>query len=628
MLHADDARVHDGRLAGALLDAAHVRLDPAPVAVADVQVDGRVGVDVEDRVGMQVAVGSRLPVLGVVERQEARTRDHDERVDALPLGMLLHARRRVLERRQRVEGQPGLARQVLDDRGIQLHLARRREELVAGFLVLLELLLAGHVLHVAVELLVREPHGRQLEVQHVLGLRAPPLVLLAQADGQAVEELVVVAEVHVGAALEALQHARLRAEVHGAVVHHGVAVVRALEPRGGRQRVVGQRRGRRHEVVVHHQEVQVHEGLYHELRVRERHDRVVGLHDEGLHRIGVAVAHGAEQKRRVAVRVERRVGLRDDVPALEREAGEAVVADHLVALLLRERVVLVERRGEARRGRQLVAALLVDVSRDGAQDGLAADGTGGVDAARVAALLPPRQASRLRGGVHAGRLADLIGGYPGDLGHLLGRVVLGALLELLEPHAPLVHELVVVEILLDDHVDPAECERRVGAGADLQEQIGLLGHLAEARVDDHELGAALLAVRVHPVPQKRLRCDGVAAPQHYEVGVHPVRLIGAEAAVGAGLEPHVAGVADGAVAARVRAAEQVRELVVQPAPRARRALGEGERLGPVLVAQLGQLVGYLVERLVPGDLLPLAAAALAHALERLLQAVRVVHESL
>ena len=58
------------------------------------------------------------------------------------------------------------------------------------------------------------------------------------------------------------------------------------------------------------------------------------------------------------------------------------------------------------------------------------------------------------------------------------------------------------------------------------------------------------------------------------------------------------------------------------------AFEEGQRLGAVLIAQGGQLLGDLVERLIPGDLLPLSAAALANALERFLQAVGVVLEVL
>ena len=154
----------------------------------------------------------------------------------------------------------------------------------------------------------------------------------------------------------------------------------------------------------------------------------------------------------------------------------------------------------------------------------------------------------------------------------------------------------------------------------------MLGHLAVARVDDDELGAALLHVLERPLPVEQLGCGGIATPEHHEVGALPVRLVGAEAAVGAGLQPHVGAVADGAVAAGVGTAEQVRELVVQVRLGAVRTLEEAERLGAVLVPQRSQALRHLVERLIPGDLLPFALAALARALERLLQAVGVVLE--
>ena len=64
--------------------------------------------DVEDRIRMQVAVGSPLAMLGVVERHEASARDGDERILVAPLGMLLVAEPRILEMRQRVERTAGL----------------------------------------------------------------------------------------------------------------------------------------------------------------------------------------------------------------------------------------------------------------------------------------------------------------------------------------------------------------------------------------------------------------------------------------------------------------------------------------------------------------------------------------
>ena len=62
--------------------------------------------------------------------------------------------------------------------------------------------------------------------------------------------------------------------------------------------------------------------------------------------------------------------------------------------------------------------------------------------------------------------------------------------------------------------------------------------------------------------------------------------------------------------------------------RAVRSLEEAQGLGSVLVAKIGKALSHLVEGLVPGDLFPLAASALADALEGPLQAVGVVLEIL
>ena len=88
-------------------------------------------------------------------------------------------------------------------------------------------------------------------------------------------------------------------------------------------------------------------------------------------------------------------------------------------------------------------------------------------------------------------------------------------------------------------------------------------------------------------------------PHKRRVGALPVRFIGA-AAVGARLEPHVEAVADGAVAASVRRAEQVGELVVQVGLRAGTFPRGSTGSRPVLVAEIGKALAFFVEGLVPG----------------------------
>ena len=108
-----------------------------------------------------------------------------------------------------------------------------------------------------------------------------------------------------------------------------------------------------------HEQIEVLKCFDYQLGVGERHDRVVCLNDERLDGIRVARNHLAEHQWRVGVGIERWVGLGDDVPALEGQAGEDIVSNHLVALLLGQGVVLKERRWEARRRSKLISAFLV-----------------------------------------------------------------------------------------------------------------------------------------------------------------------------------------------------------------------------------------------------------------------------
>lgn len=93
--------------------------------------------------------------------------------------------------------------------------------------------------------------------------------------------------------------------------------------------------------------------------------------------------------------------------------------------------------------------------------------------------------------------------------NLLDGVFRRTLFQLVKAVAPFLDELMIVEVFLDDHVDHAEGECRVGAGADLQEEVGLLGNLAEAGVDDDELRAALLHVAQGPLPIQKLGSCGL-----------------------------------------------------------------------------------------------------------------------
>ena len=89
---------------------------------------------------------------------------------------------------------------------------------------------------------------------------------------------------------------------------------------------------------------------------------------------------------------------------------------------------------------------------------------------------------------------------PGDFGDLFDGIFRRALFQLVKAVAPFLDELMIVEVFLDDHVDHAEGERRVGAAANLKPKVGLRGEPSELGIDDDQLAATLHAVD-HPVPQ-------------------------------------------------------------------------------------------------------------------------------
>ena len=74
----------------------------------------------------------------------------------------------------------------------------------------------------------------------------------------------------------------------------------------------------------------------------------------------------------------------------------------------------------------------------------------------------------------------------------------------------------------------------------------------------------------------------------------------------------------------VGAAELVHEAAARPVVGARRAAGRGHGLGAGFGLDLVQALGHLGDGLVVGNLLPLALALLAHALERMVDAGGVV----
>ncbi len=61
-----------------------------------------------------------------------------------------------------------------------------------------------------------------------------------------------------------------------------------------------------------------------------------------------------------------------------------------------------------------------------------------------------------------------------------------------------------------------------------------------------------------------------------------------------------------------------------PVIRAVGAVGEGQRFRAMSVSQHRQTLGHLIERLIPGEALPMIGAAFPCALQRVIKAVRMI----
>ena len=193
-------------------------------------------------------------------------------------------------------------------------------------------------------------------------------------------------------------------------------------------------------------------------------------------------------------------------------------------------------------------------------------------------------------------------------------------------------EVLLVLAVLDDEVQHRHGKRRVRAWLDGDELVGEPRRRVEDEPDvddsrpvaprlDQVLGDALLVL------------DGVGAPDDDVVGAVEVRRVRGHVLVEIahveerGVErPVVETVALDGVRGAPQPHEAAREQRREPL--ARRYGGNDiphrQRLRPVLVAQVEELLCYLVEGLVPGYLLPLALAAFPDALERTGEALGVV----
>ena len=345
---------------------------------------------------------------------------------------------------------------------------------------------------------------------------------------------------------------------------------------------------------------------------------------------------------------------------LERAAGDQLV-DHRVGLTLnhagvrdhlvgRTDALLLLLRGEdlARIWRQPNFGVVRVVNRDHAARSVNLTG----DAPQVVNSLGGGDALE----VHVEREAPLDCG--GLLGHLLGSlddvflvepghfsgpveiVGLDGLIVLVKAIAPQFDEFLVVELFLDDVLAHGESEHRVGAGAQLQPQVGASGQPGQARVNDDELRATLHAVD-DPVAQiaVSVRDQRVVAPDEDVLRGDPLGVVVTigelHREVGAGVAAHdgvgssdarnVASIA-GMEIRILNGAESIAQACVDRRGHAAGAGREDDRLAAELVTDLRELLIDDVVGLFPRDAGPLIrfAAIFGVALHRVEQTIGMV----
>ena len=448
--------------------------------------------------------------------------------------------------------------------------------------------------------LLRVPHagGAQRLVHDFPGCHVEPAVLRTQPFGQLRNHVVVLAAF--GVRLDDfLRHLEVGMPARG--VH-----VVVLEEGRRRQHDVGESRGLGHELLVYAGEkVFPREALVHEVELRAHHRRIGVLHDDCSHRRPALERFGVTRQDRPEPRLV--------------EFAQAFV-DHVGAV---DQVLL--QRVEGGLPVQCPAAQVPPRAGHGRQAGHRMHVGRAVARARKAVMAA--DVAFLRRAIEARKRDDLFGLKAGDLRRPLRCARNQVRGQLVRRIGVLAQVLPVREAFLEQHVHHRAGKRAVGAGFQREVNVGLRRGAGAIRVHHDQFRAAFpCGHRVsHHVD---LRVDRIAAPDHHEVGVlvdfahvhtaleartrHPAR-------VG---QRH----ADGREPARIfeLVAQEVDPVTLHEAHRAG-VVVRPHRLGAVQRGLLLELLGDRVERLFPRDARELFRAFRARALQRMPQAVGVMH---
>ncbi len=266
-------------------------------------------------------------------------------------------------------------------------------------------------------------------------------------------------------------------------------------------------------VLRHDEQLELAKRVAHMAGARQRHRGIGRHHPQRLDpaaRDGVEHRHGLEAlPRRHARRLPEAADARDLVGGESHMRGELVgkPADlapaHGVGLAgQRERPLAAPADAAGREmavddGVDLVGALrrLVHPLRE------AGDGVGrGAEEIEEARKLAARQPRELRGRGEVGR----------DLARARERV--------LEPRRVRVDVAIVERAAVGEMHEQAAEQRRVHAGRDAEKEVGILGGGGAARIDHHDLGAALALVPDHALEQHGMAPGRVRADENEQVG--------------------------------------------------------------------------------------------------------------
>ena len=425
----------------------------------------------------------------------------------------------------------------------------------------------------------------------------------------------------------------LRDLYHRAMRHPPATLGIALGAHGGGQDQIGERDRRRgHEQVVHDNEVNAAQGTI--------QARSIGAHV----RDGVRGGHPHHAN---GIRISRLDRLQDGVGvcrgAITRTAHERELGAEALGLDLGGEVTIAIPVGQVLLvgvADDDVAAGHIDVARDGPKRIDSVGRRGGVRG--LVDLEAPLDSGRLGVCVQTSSLDDLLGLDPANLAGLLGRPLLAALDELVEAIAPLLDEVVIVEVLLRDDMNHCHRQSGISAGAHAQPDLGAGSQPGERRVDGNHLCTTLHAVD-DPVAEEVIGVgnDGIAAPVHDDLGAAPLGVLlviallellrhvgnkevtvhgrhGGRTRTEAGVTGKVAHREIGRAKCRIG---HVRDVVVVVT--AGTDVSD-DGLGTIVLPDGTNLFLDDIESLVPADLLPLVLTALSHALHRMTEACGIV----